>query len=1622
MIGRKRKFGSMIAILFLLIQLVSPLGNAFAADSGVLLPPSNLAYKATTPDDGNLVWSSVYGATGYNVYEITDGQLILLGKATTNSYSLNNLSEGTHSYVVSTLSTYGESGPCAPVDVTVSYPTMVAPTSLTNTIQNGNDIVLNWGASSHAENYKVYQLAQNGTKKLLTTTTSRSYTIVNANEGTYTYVVSAVNSLYGESTTSTPIDVNVVYPVMKGPTNLTFILTNGSDINLKWIAATYANSYKIYQVINGQEVYQKSVTSTSAQFTNMSQGDYEYRVYSVSDRFGQSGTAASISLNVSNVSMLPPSNAVSTIKNLNDIVLSWASASYADSYNVYQIIDGQRVLKSTVTSTTATFTNMPAGDYTYEITSNSSRFGESEVGSDVSLTLDPVIMEKPDRFNYQINNGNDISLTWQPAANATNYRIYQIVNGQKVLKSTVTGTSISYTNMPAGDYSYQVYSFNSRFGESAEGASLSFPLILPTMVAPANQVSNITSPTSFSISWDASPYATSYKVYQIVNGTKTLKNTVSGTSINYTSMPAGQYQYEIHSYSSRFGESSDGSSVSLNLTGQAMGTPTNLAYTISNGNDIKLTWSPVQYATNYKIYKVVAGFKILQSTVTGTSVTYTNQPAGDYDYIVDSYSLLLGESPQGAEAQFTLAWPTMTAPTNLSGTTPNISDIALKWDSVPYATSYKVYEIIDGQEVFQRTVTTAYTTFSKVTEGTHTYVVHSYSSRFGESERGSSASFTITFPKVQAPNNLTYSIANGNDITLKWNAATYGTSYSIYQNVDGQLKYLKTVTGTSTTLVNMPEGDYTYEVHTISDRFGETTNGSVVSLSIVFSTMQAPLSLTKNITNGNDIVLSWPSATYATAYNIYQRIDGQLLLIKTVTGTSLTLANMPEGDYQYEVHSYSSRFGESENGSDVSFTLVFPIMQAPVATYSIVNGNDITLKWNATSYATGYNIYQIIDGQEVLKKTVTGTSTTFTNMPEGNYIYVVHSYSSRFGESPIGGTVSFNLDWPIVQAPALQGTIFNANNVTFSWNSVSWANEYHLYELKGDTKVLLYKGTSSSYTAYNLSEEPHLYQVTAYSTRFGESGLSNLVSENIIYPDMQAPIATLRVTGPASAVISWNFVTYANGYNIYELVDGIPVLLANNINNLSYTLSNLSYKNHEYYVTSSSNSFGESGPSNSVIAKLITDTLPPVTTADAASNWTKESQTVKLTATDNESGVAKTYYSINGSDYVEGTSFTVEQEGINEVSFYSIDKAGNKEDVKTVEVKVDKTAPETKADVPTEWVNKNVKVNLLATDSESGVAKTYYSINGSGYVEGTSFTVEQEEINNVSFYSIDKAGNKEDVKTVEVKVDKTAPETKADAPTEWVNKNVKVNLSATDSESGIAKTYYSINGSDYVEGTSFTVEREGINEVSFYSIDKAGNKEDVKKVEVKVDKTAPVITTNFNDYYKLGSTFQLDYETQDYLSGVAIEKVLFTAPNDPLGKVVNSLNQIILNKPGEYTVTIFATDYAGNLQIMKKTFTVFIPASIEVTPNVIKPNTGVFTLRVDLPEGFQANQFDLDTAQLNGVKALSSNNGYYNQAKQGQFKFERSNFTWAAGEQALEFRCNVNGYLVIGQTVVKVLN
>jgi endonuclease YncB( thermonuclease family) len=1490
----------------------------------VMQAPENLSYNISNGNYITLKWDAANNATSYKVYQIVDGQKILKNTVTGTTVTYPNMPGGDYVYEVHSCSTrFGESQDGSKVSLTLIPPSMQAPENLSYNIANQNDITLKWDSVTDATSYKVYQIV-NGQKVLKSATTGTTITYPKMQGGDYVYEVYSYSTRFGESQDGSKVSLTLTPPVMQAPENLSYNISNGNDITLKWDAVNNATSYKVYQIVNGQKVLKTTLSNTTTTYTNMAGGNYVYEIHSYSDRFGESEDGGNITFSLIPPVMQPPTNLVQAVNNVTNFSLSWTPSLYATGYKVYQIIDGQKVLKSTVPSTSVSYTNMVPGEYNFEIHSFSSRFGESPDGSTITVILKGQEMQAPTNLTYSISNINNITLKWTTAPFATSYKIYQKIDGQLVLKQTVTTTSVTFTNMPSGDYDYIVNSVSTLLGESTIGAESTFSLALPKMEAPSNFAYTIANVNNITFKWDSVPYATGYKIYQIVNGEKVLKQTVTTNTASFTNMPAGDYNYEVHSFSSRFGESQDGSQTTFTLTYPTMQAPDNFAYSVANGNDVTLKWDSVPYANNYKVYQIINGEKVLKQTVAANTASFINMPAGDYNYEVHSFSSRFGESQDGSKTTFTLTYPTMQAPGNVTHTVTNPSTLTLKWEPAPYATGYKVYQIINGEKVLKQTVPTNTASFTNIPAGNYSYEIHSFSSRFGESQDGSQTTFILDSSLMLAPNNFTYSISNGNDITLKWAAAPYATSYKVYQIIDGEKVLKQTVAGNAVTFANMPAGDYNYEVHSFSSFYGESQDGSTTTFTLTHPTMQAPSSFAYVLTNINDIVLRWAPVPYANSYKVYQIIDGEKVLKQTVTGNAVTFANMPAGDYNYEVYSFSSRFGESSMGSKTTLTVTWPTMQAPGnLTYGITSGNDITLRWATVPYANNYKVYQIINGEKFLKQTVVGNIVTFANMPAGDYNYEVYSYSNRFGESQTGSTLDFSLTWPVVQPPTLNSTIYNINNITLTWNSVAWANEYRVYEIVNDTKQLLYKGTSLSYKAFNLSEGTHNFQVTAYNTRFGESDSSNTITKNIIYPIMETPVATVKVIDKTTAFISWDFVTYANGYNLYELIDNKPVLLVKNINNLSYTIKNLPVGDHLYYVTSHSNSFGESTPSSTILARIIIDSKAPVTTINTPINWSKDDATVNLTATDDISGVAKTFYSVDDASYQEGTTFTVSNEGTHKISFYSVDAAGNTETANTTYVKIDKTAPVTTSNAPTNWSKDDVTINLTATDTLSGVAKTFYSVDDADYQEGTTFTIANEGTHKISFYSVDAAGNTETSNTTYVKIDKSAPVTTSDAHDKWSKDDVTVNLNAADDISGVAKTFYSVDDADYQEGTTFTVSNEGTHKISFYSIDAAGNTETTNTTYVKIDKSAPVTTSDAPDKWSKDDV-TVNLTATDDISGVA--KTFYSVDNADYqeGTTFTVANE------GTHKISFYSIDAAGNTETANTTY-VKIDKSAPVT-------------------------------------------------------------------------------------------
>jgi pectate lyase len=235
--------------------------------------------------------------------------------------------------------------------------------------------------------------------------------------------------------------------------------------------------------------------------------------------------------------------------------------------------------------------------------------------------------------------------------------------------------------------------------------------------------------------------------------------------------------------------------------------------------------------------------------------------------------------------------------------------------------------------------------------------------------------------------------------------------------------------------------------------------------------------------------------------------------------------------------------------------------------------------------------------------------------------------------------------------------------------------------------------------------------------------------------------------------------------------------------------------------------------------------------------------------------------------------------------------------------------------------NKDVIVTVIPSEpvsvtNNNGLSQYTFSQNGS-----FTFTFE------------DAAGNAGNVVAIVNNIDKNAPETTDDAPTGWVNKDVTVNFKTSDKDSGIAATHYTIDNGAEQTGESVTITSEGIHNLTYWSVDNAGNVEEKKNVSIYLDKNAPSLQVELDKLILWAPnnkpvTVTAVVDSSDNLSG--IDSVVLTSiiPSELADEseqlvgdaVLGALDKtftLVAKKANQqadltYSITYTALDRAGN--------------------------------------------------------------------------------------------------------------
>ena len=314
----------------------------------------------------------------------------------------------------------------------------------------------------------------------------------------------------------------------------------------------------------------------------------------------------------------------------------------------------------------------------------------------------------------------------------------------------------------------------------------------------------------------------------------------------------------------------------------------------------------------------------------------------------------------------------------------------------------------------------------------------------------------------------------------------------------------------------------------------------------------------------------------------------------------------------------------------------------------------------------------------------------------------------------------------------------------------------------------------------------------------------------------------------------------------------------------------------------------------------------------------------------------KYMYSLDGAPYEAGSVVPVDTNGSHTISFKVVDDAGLESLVVTRTVNVDTTAPSqpvyaavagSSAYTAATWAREAVTFTLSGATDEGGsqVAGYEYRIDGGAWQSGNTAVLSVTGKYSIEYRSVDAAGNYSAVGTGEIWVDTVAP---AD-PTintsvkytdgTWTNTPITLTaIGSTDDYTDEANLVYSysINGADYVTGSSVAISNDGIYSVCFKVTDEAGNDTQAVPFTVKLDASAPSVPV-----YKAQAD-GLNYVESTW----STHPVLFTLSGavDQGGSTIAGYEYKIddgawqsgdtgsLNGSGKYKITYRSLDAAGN--------------------------------------------------------------------------------------------------------------
>ena len=204
--------------------------------------------------------------------------------------------------------------------------------------------------------------------------------------------------------------------------------------------------------------------------------------------------------------------------------------------------------------------------------------------------------------------------------------------------------------------------------------------------------------------------------------------------------------------------------------------------------------------------------------------------------------------------------------------------------------------------------------------------------------------------------------------------------------------------------------------------------------------------------------------------------------------------------------------------------------------------DSVELRWRKVSKATGYKVYQRVDGKWKSIKSVKTNKIVIDELTASEkYTFAVRTYRKYDGKTYYSSYKSITATTDKMSKPsAPKAAKITKNSITLSWDEVEGATGYRVYQYKGGKWVKIKSTTSEKYTVKSLKSGTSYkfrikpYAKTSSGTKFGSDSKSVTVKT---YYSSKAKITSAKPT-VTTVALKWDKLSGATGYRVCVLKNG----------------------------------------------------------------------------------------------------------------------------------------------------------------------------------------------------------------------------------------------------------------------------------------------------------------------------------------------------------------------------------------------------------------------------------------------------------------------------------------------------